>query len=254
MRIIPLGCYGSDLGPKKSLSIAFSPSIILDAGAILGTLPLEDILKIKHIIISHAHFDHIKELPMLADLLLIHAHQTITIHCTKTVGEQLRHYIFNNIIWPDFTQIPKSKPTILFDYFSFETPFVIDDLSFLPFEVNHVVESSAFIISDATSCMAWSGDTHRSASLIEHINKLPSIDAIFFETSFPNRLQAIADASLHLTPQLLYEELHKIRHIVPTYIFHLKPNIEDELKKEILSYDWNRPIHFLEQSKSLTIG
>ncbi|MCK5807515.1 MBL fold metallo-hydrolase, partial [bacterium] len=200
MRILPFGCYGSDLGPKKSLSISFSPSILLDAGAILGTLSLDDILKLRHIVISHAHFDHIKELPMLADLLLIHARQTITIHCTKTVGEQLKHYIFNNIIWPDFTKIPKAKPTIVFEYFSFETPFTIDETTFLPIAVNHVVESSGFIISDATATVAWSGDTHRSASLIEHINALPSIDAIFFETSFPNRLQVIADASLHLTP------------------------------------------------------
>ena len=232
----------------------FSPSVVLDAGALLGTLSLDQIMQLKHIIISHAHFDHIKELPMLADLLLIHAHQTITIHCTKTVGEQLKHYVFNNIIWPDFTQIPKSKPTIIFDYFSFEQPFVIDDLTFLPIAVNHVVESSGFIVSDATSCIAWSGDTHRSASLIKCINDLPSIDAIFFETSFLNRLQPIADASLHLTPQLLYEELHKIRHLVPAHIFHLKPNLEDELKKEILSYEWNRRIYFLEQNKSLTIG
>ncbi len=254
MRILPLGCYGSDLGTKRSISIAFSRSIVLDAGAILGTLPFDDIFSLRHIVISHAHFDHVKDLPMLADLLLMQAHQTLVVHATKTVAEQLRQHIFNNTIWPDFTAIPSAKPTIVFNYFSFYEPFTVDGLTFMPIPVNHVVESAGFIVSDATSRIAWSGDTHRSAAFIEAVNKCDSLDALFYEVSFPDRLQKIADASLHLTPRILHEEIHKIRHIVPTYLFHLKPTMEKQLRQEVSSYSWDRPIRFLEQNNLLTFG
>ena len=43
----------------------------------------------------------------------------------------------------------------------------------------------------------------------------PNLKAAFVETSFPNRMQKIADVSGHLTPQTLKDELPKLNRDVP---------------------------------------
>jgi cAMP phosphodiesterase len=54
------------------------------------------------------------------------------------------------------------------------------------------------------------------------------------ETSFPSRMQKLADRSGHLTPRTLVAELSKLeRRDVPVYLYHLKPAFEAELCAEI---------------------
>jgi cAMP phosphodiesterase len=54
------------------------------------------------------------------------------------------------------------------------------------------------------------------------------------ETSFPNRLQDVADASRHLTPQTLARELEKLgRRSLPVLVTHLKPEFRKEITAEL---------------------
>ena len=53
------------------------------------------------------------------------------------------------------------------------------------------------------------------------------------EATFPNRLQEIADASGHLTPQSLEKDLRKLDRDVPVYVYHLKPNFRQEILAEL---------------------
>jgi ribonuclease BN (tRNA processing enzyme) len=66
-------------------------------------------------------------------------------------------------------------------------------------------------------------------------NETPNLKAVITECSFPNRLQAIADISLHLTPRTLAIELAKLKGDVPVLIYHFKPPYIDELRAELAS-------------------
>ena len=59
-----------------------------------------------------------------------------------------------------------------------------------------------------------------------------NLKALLLETSFPNKLQELADISGHLTPQTLRGELGKFqRNGAEVLLYHLKPAFVAELKR-----------------------
>jgi cAMP phosphodiesterase len=66
------------------------------------------------------------------------------------------------------------------------------------------------------------------------LNRLPRLDALFIELSFPNCLQDVADASLHLTPRTLDAELRKLNRMdLSVFLYHIKPAFFPLLEKEV---------------------
>jgi len=229
------GSFGGTLLEKRCMTMKISPEIIIDTGAVLAKMSIDEILKLKHIIITHAHFDHIKDLAGIADIFTSKGKNNITIHSTKYTANLIKQHIFNNTIWPDFTKIPsKTQPTVKFKYFKEDTSFTINDFSFYPIEMNHSIESMGFIISKNNQSFAYSGDTAISSNFIEKLKMATNLRAVFWEVSFPNRMENIALSSGHLTPLLLENELKKIKNLnIPVYVFHIKPGVFDETVNEI---------------------
>ena len=64
--------------------------------------------------------------------------------------------------------------------------------------------------------------------------------AIIVETSFPNRLHALAEVSGHLTPNRLARELDKMPPC-PVWVYHVKPMFYDETVDELAGLDSRRP-------------
>ena len=62
------------------------------------------------------------------------------------------------------------------------------------------------------------------------------VRAIVVETSFPNRLEALAEVSGHLTPSLLARELDKMPPC-PVWVYHIKPMFHDETVDELTRLD-----------------
>jgi ribonuclease BN (tRNA processing enzyme) len=100
--------------------------------------------------------------------------------------------------------------------------------------VSHPVESCAFIVSHRGSSLAMSGDTGPTEGLWKALNRSRNLKALLVETSFPSRLQALADVSGHLTPATLVLELAKFRRNgTPVLLYHLKPAFVAELEREV---------------------
>ena len=253
LSIVPLGCYGSDLENKKCISMLVTPSIVIDTGSIMSSLDMSQLLAIKHVIITHSHFDHIKNLPIFADFMLSLGNHSFTVYTTENIMAQVMDNIFNDLIWPDFTKLPSRRnPTIKFHPIRFEEPFSIEGIEFMPIEVNHVVESLGFIIKKGSEKIAYSGDTGICENFVNHINADPSIKTICWETSFPNRLEKLAIASKHLTPAQLAGELEKINRHCDIHTFHLKPNLEDEIIADIKSIKSPMKIIPMKQKSPIT--
>jgi metal-dependent hydrolase (beta-lactamase superfamily II) len=79
MQIRVLGCHGADClveardGPVRQESCGFliDDSVLLDAGTIGTRLTLAEQHRIRFVLLSHLHFDHVKGLPLSVDNLLI---------------------------------------------------------------------------------------------------------------------------------------------------------------------------------------
>jgi cAMP phosphodiesterase len=235
MKIRILGCYGTELLGYNATAFLVNETILVDAGTIASALTMEEQLKIRGVLLSHSHLDHIKGLFFLADNLSERFSSSVNIYGTAGILDILKAHYFNDLLSPDFTSIPdKGNPILKLNPISPNEGFEVNGLMVNAFKANHVVESVGYKLQDANGSILYSGDTGATPWIWKEAREQKGLKAIFVETSFPNRLKELAELTGHLTPSMLEEELKKIDHLdVPIFIFHMKPQYLDALTTEI---------------------
>jgi cAMP phosphodiesterase len=230
-----LGCHGGELPHCRTTCFLVDDTVALDAGALTSTLTLDQLIKVDHIVVSHSHFDHVKDIPLLADLIVGRRKTPVTIWASRECAKTLRENLFNNALWPDFTQIPNKKnPVMQLKSFRVGETFKVGKYTVNSVPVTHPVESCGFVLSNGKSALAMSGDTGPTDKLWKLLNKTKNLKAVLLETSFPNSMQYLADLSGHLTPQTLESELTKFkRNGAEVLLYHLKPAFVRQLKAEV---------------------
>jgi cAMP phosphodiesterase len=238
LRLQILGCHGGELPNCRSTCFLIDGALALDAGALTGSLALDQLEKVDDILISHSHFDHVKDLPLLADLMLGRRDRPIRIHASLECSRTLRENMFNDFLWPDFTRIPtKRKPILELKSFKAGSSFRIAKYQIQSIPVSHPVESCGFVISAGGSALAMSGDTGPTEQLWRVLNRTENLKAVLLETSFPNEFQKLADISGHLTPKTLQAELAKFeRNGASVLLYHLKPAFLQQLNEELRGF------------------
>ena len=98
--------------------------------------------------------------------------------------------------------------------------------------------------------MLFRSDTAPTERIWEVANATEDLSAVITEVSFPNRLQDVADVSLHMTPQGLAGELAKLERDVAVYLYHFKPPYIDELRTELAASDLPRAVEELVQDRT----
>ena len=244
MKLQVLGCHGGELPGCKTTCFLIDGALAIDAGALTGSLDLETLCRVEDVLVTHSHFDHVKDLPLLADLLVGRRERPVVVHASTECARTLRQNVFNNTLWPDFTVIPTAKnPVLRVKSFRAGATFKIGRYTVESIPVSHPVESCGFVVSDGQATVAVSGDTGPTDRLWEVLNRTKKLKAVLLEASFPNSLQRLADISGHLTPQTVKAELAKFRrngaHVL---LYHLKPAFVPQLKQELAGL----PVEILE--------
>ena len=238
-------------------SFLIGGTVAVDAGAITRALTLDEQRAIRHVIITHTHIDHTSSLPFLIENLFGNDGEPVSIYCTRSVLGAVRRHLFNNDTWPDFSTIPNhTYPSVRFQVMEPELPFAIatDDgaLEITPVAVNHVVPTTGLLLRQGSSSLLFTSVTGPTERAWEVANAAADLAAVITECSFPNRLQAVADASLHLTPATLAGELAKLRRDVTVYLYHFKPPYLEELRAELAAATLPHPVTELVQDRTYT--
>jgi cAMP phosphodiesterase len=235
LRLRVLGCSGGELLRHRTTCFLLDEVLAIDAGALTGTLSLEELLRVDDIVLTHSHLDHVKDVPLLADLLAGLRRKPVRVHASTECARTLERSVFNGRLWPDFTRIPdRRNPVVAIKPFDPARPFRAGRFLIQPVPVSHPVESVGFVVSDGRSAFAISGDTGPTHRFWAKVNQSRRLKALLVETSFPNKLQGLADMSGHLTPNTLATELGKLhRNGCPVYLYHLKPAHAAELKRDL---------------------
>ena len=216
-------------------SLLINKNIMLDAGSFSAVLTFKQQLRLDHVLLSHAHCDHVKDLALFADLIIGHRKKPVKIHASPGAMQVIREDFFNNRFWPDFFKLPNpDNPVLKAAVFKPDRPFQVGGLTVRAIPVSHPVESMAFIIRGSTGTCVYTGDTGPTRKLWRAVNRVRNLKLLMIETKFPNDLQVVADAAGHLTPRTLERELLKINATnVPIVLYHLKPDRMKDLEKEI---------------------
>ncbi len=236
MKVEVLGCSGGKTDSANLPSFLIDGELLLDCGSVCSVLPLKKQLKIKAILVSHAHFDHICDLPFLVDNFSI-AGKKINVFASEKTVELLKKNVFNNSVWPDFTEIPdKDAPVLQFNSVKEGEELEINGYKVEFFKVFHTEGSMGFIVRNNKSVLAYTADTSKADNLWEYL-KLRGVQTVITECSFPTERKKLADLSNHLSVPDFLNEYRRMGGIEKVYVFHLKPHYREVIEKELKNFD-----------------
>lgn len=235
MMIKAVGVDGGVAPGFKTSSFLIDNKILLDAGSVASGLPIAEQILIDHILISHAHLDHICELAYLCDNCFGLRDKPFEVYATKEAINIIKNHLFNDVLWPDFSKLPtKENPTIRFNEIEDHKNFKLGDYDIRPLPLNHNGGAVGYLIEREEKSVLLTMDTGpNSEEFWSEIKGLKNLVAIFTEVSFPNRLDKVAELSLHHTPMSLEKEIEKMPENIPLFIGHLKPNYKEEVIAEL---------------------
>jgi ribonuclease BN (tRNA processing enzyme) len=244
MKVRVLGCSGAIAKDCRTTSFLIDDDTLIDAGTGVGDLTLEEMRKIDRVFLTHSHLDHVAALPLMVDSVAGTRNSPLQIYALAGTLHALKTHIFNNIIWPDFSQIPtRQAPFISFHVVTLGQSLVLGGKKIEVLPAVHTVPAAGYAVSAGGGCWVFSGDTERNPAFWRRINQL-DVAMLVIETAFSNRESSLAQRSLHLSPQVLATELDHIDagKRFPIYITHTKPAETELIMAEIQRFDQTQPL------------
>ena len=254
-----LGCSGSIAAGSHTTSFLLDDDVLIDAGTGVGTLALDALARIDHILVSHSHLDHVLSIGLLADCVMrvrdLPSRGPITVHALPETLAALRTHIFNGVIWPDFTRLPSAEHPILE-----LRPFAIGDVLTVAgkrievLTAAHTVPAVGFAVEGGSAgWWVFTGDTGPNPLLWERLRHL-KVGQLVIETAFSDEERALARISRHLCPAALGHELAHLDGSVEVYITHIKPGEMDAVMTEIGLLKTRHRIHALETGQVMRLS
>jgi len=234
MKIEILGCSGSVAIGFNTTSILINGDILIDAGSAASVLSEAALRGIRHVLLTHSHIDHIKELPFILDVMYSNQVRGVTFWGSKQTMDVLKAHVFNGLIWPEMEELKVDESVFRFACVP-EDEFAIGRLTVKAVEVEHIPGSVAYVIREGEHCVIFSGDTGYTQSLFDLAASYGDrLKAFFIEASFPNRMQDIARITHHLTPDMIGGGIQNfLEHSPQVIAYHIKPKYLQEVLAEL---------------------
>ena len=100
-------------------------------------------------------------------------------------------------------------------------------------------------LSTQRANVAFSGDTTTNDTLWQVLDNYENIDLLFVEAAFSNNDLEISKISKHYCPQLLGEDILKMKHRPDVWLTHFKPGDEALIYQECVAAMPDFKIHQL---------
>jgi len=233
MEIRILGAHNVESANTRLTSLLVDGVLALDAGALTSSLTFAEQEKISSILLTHCHYDHIRDVPAIA-LNISYVRKYIKVYAQASTLDALLKHILNNIIYPNFTERPSESPSLKFHPLEPYKVAEVDGYKVLPLPVKHAVPAVGYqITSKEGKSFFYSGDTGPGlSSCWAHI----SPQLLIIDLTMPNGLEEHAIPAGHLTPRLLGEELAQFKkvkgYLPPVVVIHLATLFEDQIREE----------------------
>ena len=234
MHIQVLGAHNLESQGSRYVSLLIDDVLAIEAGALTSSLPFPAQQKLKAVLLTHQHYDHIRDIPALGMSFLLHEN-TIEIYSTQPVYEALATNLLNERLYPNFMEKPQDKPTINFKIIEPNRAQEINGYSVLAVPVNHSVPTVGYQVTSAGGkTLFYTSDT--GPGLAKCWQQV-SPQLLIAEVTAPNRYEEFARGSGHLTPSTLGQELDCFRelkgYLPQVVLVHMNPMEEKEIEAEI---------------------
>ncbi len=234
MNIKLLGAHNHESQHSRFVTLLIDETLVLDAGGLTSSLSFQAQQKLKAILLTHQHYDHVRDILALTMNLYL-SEATINIYSILPVYDALTTHLFDGKLYPNFLELPQENPTVKFIVLEPLKTKQIEDYSILTVPVNHSVPTVGYqITSPDNKVLFYTGDT--GPGLTDCWQQV-SPQLLITELTAPNRFEELGRESGHFTPNLLKQELIDFRELkgyLPRVVtVHMSPRLEEEIKAEI---------------------
>lgn len=232
MRVRLLGTHQGESRDTRFISMLVDENLVIDAGGLTSSLTLEEQGQIDAVLITHRHYDHIKDLPPLAHNLW--ESKSLLIYCLDDTRQALQAHIFNDVVWPSMQHLSEGYHPLVFHQVKPGEAFEALGYRILPVEMNHTVPTVGYLVERGGRSLFYTADTNDAGN--------PSWtgirpDLLIIETTMRSEDDATAARFKHLTPLSLEIELQafysKQRYYPSTICVHINPKHEAQIKEEL---------------------
>jgi CRP-like cAMP-binding protein/ribonuclease BN (tRNA processing enzyme) len=235
MEIRILGCSGGSTPDHYLTSYLVDGRLLIDASSASKSLTYDEQLDVHDVLITHLHMDHICGLGFLYENTREERKKPLNIHAPADIIAGLKDHLFCKEIFPGSSYVDDEELfQIELHVIEHEKPFKVGPYDIEAVVVNHYGGGTGYILARDKESFMFTGDTGPTDRIWEKVKDRGGVDIIITEISFPNFLKGVAEASKHLSPDMLEEELDKVEPgSTPVYISHLKPMYMELLLQEI---------------------
>jgi len=232
MEIEVVGAHNLTDASRRLVALRVDGWLGVDAGSLSSGLPFEEQLKIRAILLSHHHFDHIRDIFTLG---LFRAYQgSISLYATASTLQVLTS-LLDGRIYPDFLHWPPESPVYRPHTLEPCKATEVEGYRVLPLPVPHPGPAVGYAVtSPQGKSFFYSGDSGPGlAQCWTHT----APDLMVLEMTGPNRFEEVMSRSSHLTPGVLRQELVEFRklrgYLPPVSLVHYTPSLEEEIRREV---------------------
>jgi len=245
MHIRFLGAHNCESQSTKFISLLIDDILAIDAGGLTSSLSFAAQQKLKAVLLTHQHYDHMRDIPALGMNFYLQ-NTAINVYSTQSVYDALAAHMLNSELYPNFLEKPPQNPSIKFNIIEPRRTEQVEGYSILAVEVNHSVPTTGYqVASPDGKTVFYTADT--GPGLAECWKQI-SPQLLIIETTASNRYKDAAKAAGHLAPTLLKQELtafQELKGYLPQIItVHMSPHLEKEIRTELaeVSKALNHPI------------
>ncbi|MCI0663791.1 MAG: MBL fold metallo-hydrolase [Acidobacteria bacterium] len=237
-RIVPSTCDGRH---QLLTTYLINETLAIDAGAISIGLSIQEQLRLRSIVITHSHLDHIFSLPLFLVNFLEQIKEPINLFATPADFDALGQYIFNQRVWVPMDKLMNAQRELIsYHPFNSGDSFFAEGLKITAIPVTHTVQTHGVLVEDDQTALLFTSDTGATERIWQVAGECRKLRAVFIDLSFPNRMTDLARLSYHHSPLTLLEELSKIKPGIQVYAIHLKMAYRDQVESEVSELNHSR--------------
>jgi ribonuclease BN (tRNA processing enzyme) len=234
MKIKILGAHKIETKDTRYACLLIDDVLALDAGALTSRLSLRAQQKLKAVLVTHRHYDHVKDLPALGMNYYLTG-KSLEVYALQAVFADLAAHYADEALYPDFTKRPQPKPAFIFNVVSPGREVSIAGYRVRPVTVNHAVPCVGYqVASPDGKKLFYTSDT--GPGLADCWRQI-SPDLLIIEVTAINKYLDFSIQVGHLTPALLQKELESFRELkgyLPRVVtVHANPLDAKELEAEL---------------------